>query len=715
MAGRGESRSQQSWLIGIFHTLVAAGLTLGFAAACCAQRSLQEASPAKHSADKLGASTGWKLPERIRKQMVGQEIPYRGPFRLPDGRIAMPRCRHSPSSQGAVSGKAPSGLPFIWGLDGRAAGPAGPARVIVAKVAFTDFNSPEVPRGDLEEWFFNTEPGGYPDSLAEYYDRESFGQLVVSGSVLPETGSYQLDGMFIEFLFPMNPTKYAQMWASLVSQIDEDVDGSDYDGNGDGAIDAIIVIPPDGDYAGVGGPLAFVDNHAVSGMYSGQIDGRDVETYGIQSNVFGHPLHRYAVPWHEFGHILGLPDLYDGGGMGPGTPGPDGDEGMGPGGWAVMAHSGDISYDLPMDAPMKLLLGWETPVELSTDPGTEHDVFMLYANETLGEIRKVLLRTGTLYLGSEPVDYEEYLLFEGRALMPPGMPVGMLAWHVNEEVYLRKVLGGAQPELPNTDEEHKYTDVIETPYNADSLVDRPYTGNPASLVRASDVWPYQDYNSIYPVVPTGVEYIYKHPSTLLAKPTAPYFDANGPQVYLSEIAVILDGIHFHYSVGIPPPPEIVSFEPHLVACGTGLSRSLRLTAAVAGNSATDSIRVAMDYFDAAGEPQRREYAAAGGSVGPIDLVPLMPNQRITLSAVASNAFAESEPVTAELDALTLVGDANCDDVLDDADVPVLRANFGLSEQDVDFRLWYDPNEDGVVDERDTAYIGYRFGCFRPGS
>ena len=103
------------------------------------------------------------------------------------------------------------------------------------------------------------------------------------------------------------------------------------------------------------GPLAFVDNHATTGMVSYAMEQKDVETYSVQMDVFGNPLHRYAVPWHEFGHVLGLPDLYDPGKrspMDPGTPGPDGDEGMGAGGWALMAQSGHMDFNLPFSAPL---------------------------------------------------------------------------------------------------------------------------------------------------------------------------------------------------------------------------------------------------------------------------------------------------------------------------------------------------------------------------
>jgi len=679
----------------------------------CSRASLTYDASTDLYLSKRSSVEGPDVAQKLREQMEGWEIPYRGPFRLPDGRVAMPRGL-PPIGLETVFRKSVSELPCIWGLDGRAAGPTGEVNIIVAKVAFNDFKENEIARTDLEEWFFNMDEGPVPDSLSEYYHRESFGQLAVDGIVLPETGSYEIDGDFIDFIFPMYPSKYATMWDSLVSQIDADVEGADFDGNNDGAIDAIIVVPPYGDYLMMGGPLAFVDNHAVSGMYSGKIDEKDVETYSIQSNVFGNPLHRYAVPWHEFGHVLGLPDLYDGGGMGPPEPGPDGDDGMGPGGWAVMCQSGHIAFNLPVSAPMKLLLGWGTPVELPTDLGFESDYHLLYANEEKDCVHRVTLGGGTYYIGPTPVEYDEYLLFEARSLTPPGMPDdGMLVWHINENVYLEKVLSGAQPELPNSDEEYKFTDIVETSFNADSIVDKPYDGSPSSLVRPSDLWPYDNYDELRSTVPTDVGYKYKHSSLLPALPNPPYFDIGASlDISVTDIARVEDGITFHYEVAEeppPPPPEVVSFTPLITYSGSGSNRRAWLHLDVTGNETATSFTITLDYLDGEGLPQSEQWESAGGDLLPVDITPLLPNQRITLSVVASDGAVQSDPVTEQLDAVTLLGDVNADDNVNDADAAALQGVLGLSEADADYRAWYDTDGDDFVDEQDLAYIGYWYG------
>lgn len=680
----------------------------------CSGGALQDTSSVDQHHKLITVQDAGQQTDYLRELLAEGHIPYRGPFRLPDGRALIGRGLPHPLQQ---LNRSASSLPPIWGVDGRAAGPTGPVKLVVAKVTFSDFSGNEINRTDLEDWFFNTEEGPVLDSVAEYYHRESYGELQVSGIVLPETGSYELDGSVVEFMFPMYPPSYAAMWSSLVSQIDDDVDGAEFDGNNDGAVDAIVVVPPYGDPMQMGQPIAFVSNHAQMGYYSGDIDDKAVETNSFMCNCFDDTVNRHAVPRHEFGHILGLPDLYDGGGMGPPTNGPDEDEGRGAGGWALMSQSGHLSHNLPMCAPMKLLLGWDGPVDLSTEPGINEYVHLLYANEEPGQMRRIVLGGGNMSIGGANVPWSEFIVLEARSLMPPGtVEDGLLVWHVNEKVYLEKVLSGSQPELPNSDEEYKYIDLVETPHDADDLVDRPYVqGNPDSLARASDVWPYSQFNSLSATVPTTGDYPYKQPSLLPAMPTAPYFDASGPETEVTDIARMDPGISFTFTTPEPLPPELTSFTPLVTSTGSGVDRRCYLSANVAGNQAGLTMTVTVSYMDAEGEQQKLVRDASDGTMDTIDVTGLMPNQRVTLGAVAEIGELISEPLMAEADVVTLIGDVDCDDVLADGDAAALLALFGWTSSNEDFRPWHDPNGDGVVDERDLAYIGYFFGRIRPAS
>jgi M6 family metalloprotease-like protein len=690
-----------------------------------------------HTARRDGDASGRKVAGRdaalvsevramLDRAIVNHELPYFGALLLPDGRKAMPRILPDAGEtpydtqenlKGAVN-RDLSAIPYIWGLDGRTAGPTGDVRVIVAKVKFDDWVFPEVESTLLDDCFFNREPSVYPDSLAEYYERESYGKLNVTGVVLPASGSYAIPGAAFDFLFPPSfgdPTTYTALWNDFLSQIDADLDASQFDGNGDGALDAIIVVPPDGDPIGFGGPFAYVDNQAVAGFVDYSMDGVAVETYSVQMNCFGDEMNRHGVPRHEFGHVLGLPDIYDGETFMGGTPGPDGDEGQGAGGWAVMATSGYLDPDLPMCAPMKLLLGWDTPVDLPTGSGADMEVTLAPAEDAEGRVYRLKIGGGIGFVGETEVPYDEYFMFEERSRTPPGLPnFGMLVWRVNEGIYLTKVFGGAQ-QLPNCDEQLKYVDPVETPQNADANVDKPLAMDYSNAARGTDLWPYDTYDSITTELPTDAQYPYKFPVLRKNRITPPYFhDAETLYTIDTITRTAGESVTFHYTTGELPPPdiEITSFIPTLSLSGDGSTRKLMLNATVEGTSSVTAMEVRMSYVDAGGAPQSQVFDATSGSIAPVDLVPILPNQRISLAAVATDWITESAPVTRELDAVTLVADFDGNDVVDAADLAALTAGFGLAAADADYRLWLDPDGNGVVDERDAAFVGYWYGQAR---
>ena len=294
----------------------------------------------------------------------------------------------------------------------------------------------------------------------------------------------------------------------------------------------------------------------------------------------------------------------------------------------------------------------------------------------------------------------------------------MLVWHINENVYLEKVLGGAQPELPNSDEEYKFTDVVETPHIADTIVDRPFNGDPSSLVRPSDLWPYDDYDELRSIVPSGLncEYKYKHPSLLPALSSAPYYDINASlDISITGITRMDPGITFYYEVADeppPPPPEVTSFTPLVTYSGSGAYRLAWLHMNVSGNETATSFTITLDYLDGEGLPQSEQWESSGGDLLPVDITTLLPNQRVTLTAVASDGIVQSDPVAEQLDAVTLLGDVNADDIVDDADALALQGVLGLADMDTDYRAWFDTDGNTLVNERDLAYIGYWFGQTR---
>ncbi|MFC1572358.1 M6 family metalloprotease domain-containing protein [Candidatus Eisenbacteria bacterium] len=160
--------------------------------------------------------------------------------------------------------------------------------------------------------------GIYPTgSMRDWYLENSYGTFSVTGGVsdwlrMPETYAYYVNGQAGMGGYPNNCQK---MTEDAVLAADAFIDFSQYDNDGpdgipnsgddDGMVDALFVV-----HAGPGreetGSDDDVHSHASSTSYPVPVDGVTAGRYSTEPDngkcgVFG----------HEFGHVLGLPDLYD--------------------------------------------------------------------------------------------------------------------------------------------------------------------------------------------------------------------------------------------------------------------------------------------------------------------------------------------------------------------------------------------------------------------
>lgn len=207
-------------------------------------------------------------------------------------------------------------------------------------------------------------------------------------------------------------------------------DGVPNSGDDDGFVDGVLIIVPDGDASdgdadnmwahqgnlnfSAGG--AYTTNDARSGGGFIQINEYTIQG-GEKGNGNLNVIKPIGVMVHEWGHILGLPDLYDvdNSTLGIGTWGL-----MGLGSWGANWNNTSDSLPTHMCAWSKVDLGWEIPTVVTS-------------------LDSVGIQLGTVYkLWEDAWQGGRYFLVELRdkagfdAMIPSE---GLLVWHCNDDVF----------------------------------------------------------------------------------------------------------------------------------------------------------------------------------------------------------------------------------------------------------------------------------------
>jgi immune inhibitor A len=269
-----------------------------------------------------------------------------------------------------------------------------------------------------------------PGDLDDYFDEISYGNLELDGHVEGDGGCYQLANARTHY--DEGPGSARSLVQEAIALADPDVDFSIYDNDGDGFVDALGIIyaggaPHDGCETDDDGedylwPHSWWLASAVS------VDGVQVYDYVIQSEITWaladgvcDEMQTIGLFAHEFGHALGLPDLYD-----------TDYSSRGVGHWSAMASQSRSTVnqgDTPphYDPWSKWFEGWITPVVYTgldvgaTLPQVETDPFVI----------QLLANPG----GAEQGGSGEYFLVENRQQTNfdsriPGC--GLLIWHIEE-------------------------------------------------------------------------------------------------------------------------------------------------------------------------------------------------------------------------------------------------------------------------------------------
>lgn len=300
----------------------------------------------------------------------------------------------------------------------------GTEETIVILVEFTDeTHQSGNTQSKYQDLMFSSMPG--EPSMHNYYDEVSYGQLNAVGNSTPwftvpeqmrEYGEDSLSGVD-----DLHGPVY-RLVTDAVILADASVDFSQYDNDGDGVVDHVAVV-----HAGQGQESSTNTNTIWShrwavldadtsapGNQELIVDGVQVYWYTMQSEYS--PMGVFA---HEFGHDLGLIDLYD-----------TEDDSKGIGSWGLMGEGAWLGTPAGSEpshpcAWSKIELGWVIPFEVLAplEAETIPDV------ETFPVIYKLPI--------AETLAGDEYFLIENRQRIGfdsalPGD--GILIWHVDESV-----------------------------------------------------------------------------------------------------------------------------------------------------------------------------------------------------------------------------------------------------------------------------------------
>lgn len=264
-------------------------------------------------------------------------------------------------------------------------------------------------------------------SMTDYYKENSYGKFVVTGNAvgpfrMPHDYSYYTNEQGGLGSYPQN--SQGLVVDAVVLADAAGVDFSQYDtwgpdGTPDGMVDAVMIV-----HSGPGGEGTGNENDIHShkwslGIFAENRDGVEIDVFTVQpeENQNIGEISSIGIFAHEYGHVLGLPDLYDIDYI------PETSYGIGI--WSLMA-SGTYNHDgkVPahLDAWCKVAVGFVTPIEVSS-------------NMTAAEIPQVESEPAIYKLWRDGVYENEYFLVENRqkvgfdTYLPGG---GLLIYHVDD-------------------------------------------------------------------------------------------------------------------------------------------------------------------------------------------------------------------------------------------------------------------------------------------
>ncbi len=304
-----------------------------------------------------------------------------------------------------------------------AAPPAGTTRLLTLLVDFSD-KPASASAASLSDLLYKDVIG--KTSVRGYYREVSAGAVDLTSMSadlpsaigwlrLPQTYAYYRGTNYGTGAYPNNTQKMTE--DAIAAADAAGVDFSQYDNDGDGYVDGIVIIHT-GSGAEFTGSTADIWSHAW-GIMPDAYDGVLVSSYSTEPEYWSTPGDMtVGVYCHELGHTFGLPDFYD----------TDGSS-YGAGRWSLMANgswNGTLgnSPSRP-DAWSQIDLGFATPTTVTSQMTPAHIRSATQADT--GTILRIERGAGT--------GGAEYFLVENRqrTFTDASLPgAGVLVWHVDD-------------------------------------------------------------------------------------------------------------------------------------------------------------------------------------------------------------------------------------------------------------------------------------------
>jgi immune inhibitor A len=290
----------------------------------------------------------------------------------------------------------------------------GTAECVVILIRFSDVGPESTHTSSYyNNLLFNS---GNSKSLQSYYDEVSYGNLNVKGAVskwYQSSKTMKYYGEDSYYAIDNKNTNRYELTREAVRLANKDIDFSQYDTNGDHVVDHVIIVHAGGAQESSGNPDDLW-SHKWSIPDGEQVDGVTVGEYTMMAE--GSPIGTFT---HEFGHDLGLPDLYD-----------TDYSSFGVGNWDIMGYGTWLDGGNTPCHPSvwcKYFLGWVNPTEVTSS------MFGEQINYIEDNSRAYILSGNP---NSSPGSgYGEYFLVENREkrgfdTFLPGE--GLLIWHIDE-------------------------------------------------------------------------------------------------------------------------------------------------------------------------------------------------------------------------------------------------------------------------------------------